>query len=218
MKKNIIIAICLSFILMSCNWNKSNDEARKKQAQASINYVQAYSDTVYQYLDDNITNSSIAIKLIDINGDNIKELVIMQGPGQGGYLYTIYDNKTVQIKSENDELFGDYGVFVYYPNEGIFINSNDEISNEKSEVYSWYFHMEKDGKAKCLDKLVIKSFLDKGMTKYFINDDEVTKKEYDTYISKYPEKEGIVDYYESKKMNSKQDVRDYLEQASTDEK
>ena len=214
MKRSIYI--CLIIILTSCSCNGTNKDSCIDQN--NINYVQAYSDKVFQYLDDNSTNSSIAIKLIDINGDDIKELVIMQGPGQGGYLYTIYDNEVVQVKTDKDDLFGDYGVFVYYPNEGVFLNSNDVISNEKSKVYTWYFQMTDDGKAQCIDTLYIESYFDKNVTKYFINDKEVTEEEYDRYLSKYPEKEEKVDYYESKKINSKQDVRDYLEQALTDDK
>jgi len=175
------------------------------------NYAEIYTSTAVDFLEENLLYSSIGIQLIDINGDSVKELVIMGSPGQGGDLFTIVNGDVIHVETDGFPVFGEYGVFVYYPELCVFQDVYENVGEEQSEVSTWFFQIDKNGKAELIEEAITKYDYSEDRLTYFIDGNEVSEKEYDNRMARYnSNSEKTVQYYDCKQVSSKQEIVDYL--------
>ena len=114
-----------------------------------------------------------------LNDDNVPELFVCdeKDPSHacGVSIYSYIDGSVDKITADGQFEFGSYGSLVYYERTGVFWSNNSGNGSVYDNVYKW----DSGNEAAKTISLLNKDFDRPDQEKYYINDQEVSKEEYD---------------------------------------
>lgn len=130
--------------------------------------------------------NDFTVSFIDLDDDDTRDLVVFFGESQadGAFLFTIKNEKAVQIVAEGEDSFGQYGGFTYKDKENIFVSENESVTANQISDEMIYYEME-EGKA--IRKDITKSIMqfDSDESHFYVNDAEVGDAELNNIEEKY---------------------------------
>lgn len=101
--------------------------------------LEGYGVFLEEYTPQMMNNSveGPAFSLIYLDGDDVPELVVIEGYAHacGGYVYTFEEGKVVPIGEEYGSGYGQYGGMSYWEKEGIVFGEYDQGGNIYCDVY-----------------------------------------------------------------------------------
>lgn len=114
-----------------------------------------------------------------LNDDNVPELFVCdeKDPSHacGVSIYSYIDGSVDKITADGQFEFGSYGSLVYYERTGVFWSNDSGNGSVYDNVYKW----DSGNEAAKTISLLNKDFDRPDQEKYYINDQEVSKEEYD---------------------------------------
>ena len=88
--------------------------------------------------------NDFTVSFIDLDDDDTRDLVVFFGESQadGAFLFTIKNEKAVQIVAEGEDSFGQYGGFTYKDKGNIFVSENESVTTNQISDEIIYYEME----------------------------------------------------------------------------
>lgn len=130
--------------------------------------------------------NDFTVSFIDLDDNDTRDLVVFFGESQadGAFLFTIKNEKAVQIVAEGEDSFGQYGGFTYKDKGNIFVSENESVTANQISDEIVYYEME-EGKA--IRKDITKSIMqfDSDESHFYVNDAEVGDAELNNIEEKY---------------------------------
>ncbi len=202
MKKKVLnfISILIVMLFIGCGSNPKGTELTTQNVWTEheiIDYEQnteiVKDDKLSQQKETSQLESSVTegkndftVSFIDLDDDDTRDLVVFFGESQadGAFLFTIKNEKAVQIVAEGEDSFGQYGGFTYKDKGNIFVSENESVTANQISDEMIYYEME-EGKA--IRKDITKSIMqfDSDESHFYVNDAEVGDAELNNIEEKY---------------------------------
>ena len=114
-------------------------DAEKEESAEQSEVLEGYGVFLEEYTPQMMNNSveGPAFSLIYLDGDDVPELVVIEGSAHacGGYVYTFEEGKVVPIGEDYGSGYGEYGGMSYWEKEGIVFGDYDQGGNIYYNVY-----------------------------------------------------------------------------------
>ena len=140
--------------------------------------VAAYKD----FLMENYGDEELSVALVHLDEDDVYELVLMHEKETipDIYLYGYQEGEVVSLETEGFPIYGDSGDFFYLDKANCFFYAYYSSTDTETVTTEFVFSMQ-DGKPALDHTLCAKTQFESGEMTYFIDDKEVTDKEFDDF-------------------------------------
>lgn len=146
--------------------------------------IELYINVLRNYISEGKTDFSVSF--IDLDDDSTREMIVFFGEAHidGGYLFTIKNDEAIQIVSEGDDNFGEYGGFTYKEKGNVFVAEHVAVADTQISHQICYYTME-NGRAVCKDMTESITQIDSDERKFYVNGTEVDSEKFNRIEEKY---------------------------------